>query len=172
MRFQLRTLLIAVAILPPILAPVGVWGWRKYVAWQHLQSIRARETGYLGAQLDDESVSGLLVTQVHAGMPAEAGGLKKGDIITSVNKRPCQDVDDFDKSISGFHLGSNLPMVVSRDGQSKSLVVTLGERPSPRRLLSELETRLGEPPTLVPATGGPPTGDMTVQPSPDAILRP
>jgi len=34
MRYRLRTLLIALALLPPLLAGGWVWGWREYAQWQ------------------------------------------------------------------------------------------------------------------------------------------
>ena len=39
MRFRLRTLLIVLAILPPLMA----WGWWKYDAWKVEQERRAAE---------------------------------------------------------------------------------------------------------------------------------
>ena len=45
MRYRLRTLMIVLAILPPLL-----WiGWTKYEAWRAEQKdIQARRAGYLG----------------------------------------------------------------------------------------------------------------------------
>jgi hypothetical protein len=43
-RYRLRTLLIALAILPPLLAGSWVWGWREYRDWQerlHRDHLRA-----------------------------------------------------------------------------------------------------------------------------------
>ena len=37
MRYRLRTLLILLAVLPPILAPLGAWGWREYQAYRMRQ---------------------------------------------------------------------------------------------------------------------------------------
>jgi hypothetical protein len=37
MQYRLRTLLIVLAILPPILAPLGAWGWREYQAYREWQ---------------------------------------------------------------------------------------------------------------------------------------
>jgi hypothetical protein len=33
MRYRLRTLLLALAILPPLLAGGWIWGWREYRDW-------------------------------------------------------------------------------------------------------------------------------------------
>jgi hypothetical protein len=37
MRYQLRSLLILLAVVPPILAPFGAWGWREYQAHRERQ---------------------------------------------------------------------------------------------------------------------------------------
>jgi hypothetical protein len=39
MRFRLRTLLIAGAILPAVLGPVGAWAWRNYSEWLDPQPV-------------------------------------------------------------------------------------------------------------------------------------
>jgi len=61
MRYRLRTLLIAVAIIPPVVAPLGVWAWREYLAWQNTRpDVQVLQPGYLGAILDDDEVPGCL----------------------------------------------------------------------------------------------------------------
>jgi hypothetical protein len=37
MRYRLRTLLIALAILPPLLAGGWIWGWREFAEWKQHQ---------------------------------------------------------------------------------------------------------------------------------------
>ena len=37
MRYSLRTLLIVMAVMPPILRPLGAWGWREYRAYRERQ---------------------------------------------------------------------------------------------------------------------------------------
>jgi S1-C subfamily serine protease len=128
MRYRLRTLLILLAIGPPILAPLSVWGWREYLAWRSRQPTQIPGTGYLGAQMDDAAAAGVKVLSVRPGGPAEAGGLLKGDVITSINRRPCRDMDDFDAAFSQLTVGNKLRMVVSRNGKSQAVVVTVGKR--------------------------------------------
>src|SRR5262245_4514764 len=130
-RYTLRTLLILLAVGPPVLAPVGVWAWRKYDAWRNMRSVGVSQVGYLGALIDDDPDvgPGVKVTEVRPGGPAEAGGLRAGDVISSINKRPCRDIDGIDTEISKFTVGERLPLVVSRNGKSITLVVTLGKRP-------------------------------------------
>ncbi|MDX1947013.1 MAG: hypothetical protein SFU86_16540 [Pirellulaceae bacterium] len=37
MQYRLRTLLILLAVVPPILAPLGAWGWREWQAYRERQ---------------------------------------------------------------------------------------------------------------------------------------
>ena len=170
LRYKLRTLLILLAVGPPMMAPVGVWAWRKYDAWRNMRSVRMSQVGYLGALIDDDPNvgpgPGVKVTEVRPGGPAEAGGLRAGDVISSINKRPCRDIDGVDTEISKFTVGERLPLVVSRNGESITLVVTLGKRPE-----NPIADPFATPPTLGPPTSEPPTSGMTVQPSPEAIPK-
>lgn len=133
MRYRLRTLLILLAVLPPILAPVFVWSWREYMAWRNTPPSRSIiPAGYLGAELDDTGSQGLgvQVMAVRPGSPAESAGLLRGDVISQVNYKRCRDLDDYDAAKGRLGPGSLLPLVVTRNGTQKSLTVKLGKRPA------------------------------------------
>src|SRR5690349_11221492 len=56
----------------------------------------ATSRGYLGAKLDnvdDQGKTGVRVTEVVAGTPAEAGGLKSDDVITAINGKSVVNLD-------------------------------------------------------------------------------
>jgi hypothetical protein len=40
LRYKLRTLLILMAVLPPVLGMVGAFAWREYREWRRVQVIR------------------------------------------------------------------------------------------------------------------------------------
>jgi len=124
MRFRLRTLLIAVAIIPPILAPVSVWVWRKIQDANQIST----EPGYLG-MIPDESSNNVTVLQVRKGGPADIGGLLPNDVITHVNGQPCPTLDAFDGLYGEATVGSRLKLTVARNGASRTLIVRLGKRP-------------------------------------------
>ena len=131
-RYKLRTLLILLAVLPPVLAPLSVWSWREYVAWRNNRSHALEPgTGYLGVVPDEELADhrGVPLIMVRPGTPADTAGLMAGDVITSINNRPCRGIDDLDGALAKSAAGSNLAMVVSRDGKARAIAVTLGERP-------------------------------------------
>ena len=135
MRYRLRTLLIVLAIGPPILAPLMVWGWREYVVWRNRQSDALLPgSGYLGGEFDDHSPAGtgVVVLSIRPGHAAEAGGLAANDVITAINNRPCRDLGNFLAVMDQTTVGSRLTMVVTRSGKPTTLRFTLGKRPVPQ----------------------------------------
>lgn len=141
MRFRLRTLLIILAVAPPL---IGWWAWpaikERYEMWQWQRTAKIPGLptgqwmgGYLGAFVDDNSdAKGVEVIEVRPGTPAEAGGLRKGDVITGFNDFICRDLSDFDSVQAGMPTGTRVSILVKRDGKTKKLEVTLGTRPVPR----------------------------------------
>ena len=86
-----------------------------------------REPGFLGAYLDETPIfgQGVAVIGIRSGSAAEAGGLIEGDVITSVNGRTCRECRDLDAVMLQATVGSRLSMLVTRDGKSKSIAVSL-----------------------------------------------
>ena len=73
--------------------------------------------------------SGVLVSDVMKDSPAEAGGLKSGDIITEFGGVPIKDVTDLQKRVAAVEPGRPSPMKVIRDKAPTSLTITIGEQP-------------------------------------------
>jgi len=73
--------------------------------------------------------SGVLVSDVMRGSPAEAGGLKPGDIITEFAGVPTKDVTDLQKRVAAVEPGRPAPMRVIRDKALTPLSVKIGEQP-------------------------------------------
>jgi S1-C subfamily serine protease len=72
---------------------------------------------------------GLLVSQIVAGSPAEAGGVLVGDLIVAFDGETIQEPDDLVTRLRGNKLGKAVPLTVVRGTASQELVVTVGERP-------------------------------------------
>jgi C-terminal processing protease CtpA/Prc len=72
--------------------------------------------------------NGVLVSQVVKGSPAERGGLVKGDVIVTVNDRAVTSPDAFTETIRARKPGDVLAIRVLRDGERRTMSVTLGER--------------------------------------------
>jgi len=78
--------------------------------------------------LNLESTEGVLVGQVNEDTPAEKGGLEVGDIITRFNGQPVSDVEQFRMMVADERPGTKVSMVVIREGEQKTLTMTLGDR--------------------------------------------
>lgn len=104
------------------------------------------ESAYLGIQPKtvDESYAqafnmpvGVYVLSVVEGSPAEAAGLHKGDIITSINGKTIKDADQLQSYLSYTRAGTKVEVKVSvlENGTytEKTLDVTLGNRPTQSR---------------------------------------
>ncbi len=73
--------------------------------------------------------SGVLVSEVIKGAPAEAAGIKAGDIIVQFDGAPMKEVTELQKRVAGVPPGRATPVMVVRDGKRTPLTVTLSEQP-------------------------------------------
>ena len=71
--------------------------------------------------------AGVLVQQVQPGGPAEKGGIKVGDIITTIDGRPIKDGDDLVNEITSRRPGSSIRLGYVRDGKPGDTTVTIGD---------------------------------------------
>lgn len=72
--------------------------------------------------------NGVLVQRVTAGGPADKGGIKVGDIITTIDGRPIKDGDDLVTEIASRRPGSTIRLGFLRDGKESDATVTIGDR--------------------------------------------
>ncbi|MFL6426794.1 MAG: trypsin-like peptidase domain-containing protein [Acidobacteriaceae bacterium] len=72
--------------------------------------------------------SGVLVSSVAKGGPAEQAGIKVGDIITSVDGKPIKDGDELVNIITARHPGSTAKIGYLRNGQPQNATVTIQDR--------------------------------------------
>lgn len=71
--------------------------------------------------------TGLVVTQVGSGSPAQRAGIKEGDIIVSVNGHRIQDSVDFSTYLyTNLKVGQTVKVTLYRDGNKRTLDLTLG----------------------------------------------
>jgi S1-C subfamily serine protease len=78
-----------------------------------------------------QSLSGLVVSEVKAGSPAEKAGLKTKDLITEVNGKATSTAEDFVNLVKAAKPGDVLTLTVTRSGEQNPLKidVTLAENP-------------------------------------------
>ena len=72
---------------------------------------------------------GALVAQVQSGSPAADAGLQPGDVIIGFNGREIQRSAQLPKWVGALKAGTEAEMTVVRDGDEKTLEVTVGELP-------------------------------------------
>jgi serine protease Do len=130
----------------------------------YIQKLTPELAGSVGAP-DDR---GVLVTEVAEGSPAAAAGIKRRDVIIEFDGRPVKDAAELPRLVASAPVGKSAPVVLIRDGNRKTVNVTVAElkeeraaaapRPSPgagaqrklgfsvRELTPELATRFGDSP--------------------------
>jgi len=67
------------------------------------------------------------IKKVLKGTPAEKAGLKNGDIIIAVEKDKDLEIGE---AIEGKEIGDEITLTIERDGKTRDIVVTIGERES------------------------------------------
>ena len=83
---------------------------------------------YLGVTTTPDS-RGAGVVQVAPAGPAADAGVQGGDVITSVDGRSVSDPEDVSEAISGKRPGDQVRVEIVRDGEPRTITVTLGTRP-------------------------------------------
>ncbi|MFW6175144.1 MAG: S1C family serine protease, partial [Chloroflexota bacterium] len=73
--------------------------------------------------------TGLLVTGVSEGAPAEQAGISLGDVIVSLRDRKIRAVDDLLTALGESETGVGVAVRIVRANETKDLEVTIGERP-------------------------------------------
>jgi serine protease Do len=86
-------------------------------------------TPELAAGFGVQPESGVLVADVMKDAPAEAAGLRPGDIIVEFAGQPVKEVTELQKRVAAVEPGRPAPLTVIRDKQRLSLIVTVGEQP-------------------------------------------
>lgn len=80
--------------------------------------------------LNVEAEGGVVVLDVVSGGPAEAAGLRPGDVIVTMDGRDVRSLEDFLASLRRHEPGDRVEVGVVRDGQPLTVGVVVAERPS------------------------------------------
>ena len=89
-------------------------------------------TGFLGVSTRDpqDGGPGAEIAEVTAGSPADAAGLRAGDVVTAVDGRSIAGAGDLSGRIRGHEPGDKVRVEYRRGGETRTAEVTLGRRPS------------------------------------------
>jgi serine protease Do len=77
--------------------------------------------------LGRQETDGVLVNNVMPGLPAEAAGIRRGDLILTLNGTPVKDVAALQRAVSLTAVGTAVQMEILRGGALQTLTVTVGE---------------------------------------------
>jgi S1-C subfamily serine protease len=81
-------------------------------------------TPELREQLKVPAGSGVVVSGVEEGGPAATAGMRPGDIVAEANRERVRSVEDFTRLLGQVRRGSNLLLLVQREGNSRFVVLT------------------------------------------------
>jgi serine protease Do len=101
---------------------------------------------------------GALVAEPQANSPAAKAGIAPGDVITSIDGAPVKDARQLSKTIGSTAPGTTIKLGMLRQGEEKTLAVTLGQLPSMRRASA---APVGAPDAPAPSTERETTGRGT-----------
>ena len=84
--------------------------------------------GWLGIGVQEAAGNsgGAVVAIVQKDSPAEASGLKAGDVIKTYGGEPVKGVKDLVSRINYSKVGEKVPIGISREGKTKTLMATIG----------------------------------------------
>jgi S1-C subfamily serine protease len=97
-----------------------------HVTNSHRAAIGAEVATVLGP---DGTAGGVGVVAVTNGGGAERAGLRAGDVITAVAGAQTTDTTALSQALAAARPGDTVTVTISRDGQDRSVQVTLGELP-------------------------------------------
>jgi serine protease Do len=73
-----------------------------------------RVTPQMAESLGLEKPEGVVVTDVESGSAADEAGIRRGDVIVQIDRKPIRSVDEYKKSIAGIRKGKGVLFLVKR----------------------------------------------------------
>ena len=102
-----------------------------------IQSVNAD----LASSLNLPAARGAIVTSVTSGGPAERAGIRRGDVITAVNKQPVADNNSLRNLVAAMGPGATVEVTALRNGRDQNFQIALAELPDRQRPEGEETSR-------------------------------
>ncbi len=99
---------------------------RPYVGVSMLNASSTMQLNYAGIRLDSDIDSGVVIVDVESDSPASKAGLKKGDVIVSIEGEKVNDMAEFRYRLYNYSPDETIKFGIIRDGKEKTVKVTLG----------------------------------------------
>jgi S1-C subfamily serine protease len=133
-RRHARPLRVALIVGALILATAGaalavsnaVTGGHKS---QQQASVSGPQTAWLGVEMVSSPSGGVMVARVSPKSPAQAAGIKPGDVITQIDTEPIVTPAIAAAAIDGLQAGDHVDIQVQRGASSYTAHVTLASPP-------------------------------------------
>lgn len=100
---------------------------KEQVVWLGVTASTLNAQEFTAAKL----TAGVRLNTIKSNSPAEKAGLKKGDLLISIERLSISTVEQIKTVIQQFAPNSKVNMLVQRDGVTRQIVVTLEAWPSP-----------------------------------------
>jgi len=94
-------------------------------------------TPEMAESLGMKEARGAIIDEPTTGSPAANASLQAGDVITALNGDPVKDSRDVARKVATLAPGTSINLDLLREGQQKTLTVTLGERPNQQQASSD-----------------------------------
>jgi serine protease Do len=90
--------------------------------------------------MDLKDDQGALVSKVDPNGPAKSAGVERGDVIVEFDGKPIRKMDELPRIVAGTSVGSEVELVVVRNGERKELAVKIGELEEPEEIAAATES--------------------------------
>jgi len=102
------------------------WGWLGV----RIRDLSEQEMEEITKKVGVQEGYGVLISQVMKDTPAEAAGLREGDLVVAIDGRPIVETRALQRLVGATAAGRELGVVVLRDRERRELRVLVGTMPS------------------------------------------